>query len=157
MTKPRDPLSFSLAISDIVGNIGIAAAARAARRAVRTVRQWTESDKPSLPRLDRAIALDRAYLAAGGGYPPILTSYARQLEIDLAPLPACEQALAESIASVASETAEAVSASIRVTMAAATPAMRRKAISEAEQGMSAMSRMIGRLKYFRTGNRAGAH
>jgi len=154
MTKPRAPLSFSLAIRQIIELIGCPAAARATRRAVRTVLHWSESDRSSLPRLDRAIALDRAFLAAGGGYPPILASYARQLEIDMADLLACPTALTDAIALAARETGEAVSASIHVTLSGASAAAINLAIAETEEGMGSLTGLLARLKSFLPGNGA---
>jgi hypothetical protein len=154
MTKLRAPLSFSLAITTAVGLIGWDQAARLTRRSKRAVRYWSESDKASLPTLDQAIALDRDFLARGGGFAPILESYARQLDISLVDTLACREALADDIAQVSLESADAISSSIHVTLPGASPTEIYHAIKETEEASGAMNRLLTRLKSFLPGNGA---
>jgi len=155
MTKLRAPLSFSLAITTAVGLIGWELAAKITRRSKRAVRYWSESDKTSLPTLDQAIALDREFLAAGGGFAPILESYARQLDISLVNTLACRAALADDIAQATQESADAISSSIHVTLPGASPTEIYHAIKETEEASGAMNRLLTRLRSFLPGNGAG--
>lgn len=154
MTKIRAPLSFALAITTAVSVIGWDAAARITRRARRTVRHWSESDRNGTPTLDQAIALDRACMEAGGGFPPILESYARQLDVVLTPSMACRAALADDIAQVTQESADAISSSIQVIQSGASPTEIYHAIKETEEASGAMNRLLTRLKSFLPGNGA---
>lgn len=154
MTKVRDPLTFSLAITTITGLIGWKAAARVTRRAVRTVRHWSESDKRGLPTLDRAIALDRAFIEAGGGYAPILESYARQLDLAVVDGAVSRAAMAELVALASRETGEAIAHCIQALQPGASAAVIQRAIVETEEAAPLFPRLIGLLTSLLPGNRA---
>jgi hypothetical protein len=154
MTKLRDPLSFSLAITTAVGLIGWEAAARLTGRARRTVRHWSESDRKGTPTLDQAMAIDRAFLEKGGAYPPILQSYARQLNLVMLPMDACTAELAADIAAMSRETAEAIADALMVMQAGASPAVVDHAIAELEEASVSGLRLLARLRSFLPGNRA---
>lgn len=100
------------------------------------------------------MALDKAFMAAGGGFAPILESYARQLDISLVDTLACREALADEIAQATQETADAISSSIHVTLPGSTPTEIYHAIKETEEASGAMSRLLTRLKSFLPGNGA---
>lgn len=155
MTKLRAPLSFSLAITTVAGRIGWREAARISRRAVRTVRHWSESDRHGTPSLDLAIALDRAFIEAGGGYAPILESYARQLDVAMANTVGCRAALAEDIALASRESGDAIGHCIQALRPGATPAEIHRAIVETEEADAIFPRLIGRLKALLPGNGVG--
>lgn len=157
MTKPRAPLTFSLAITTVCGHIGWPAATRIARRKLRTVRYWSESEANGLPTLAQAIALDRAFIEAGGGFAPILESYARQLDLQLSSTMACRAALAEDIAQATLETADAISSSVRALQPDASPSQLHHAIKETEEADSAVQRLLGRLKSFVPGGAGQQH
>lgn len=148
----RAPLSFALAIRTVVELIGMKRAAHIAGRAVRTVQHWSDSDKKGLPTLRQAIAFDRAFLAAGGGYAPILESYARQLDVDLVDQAACRTALADDIALVSREAGDAIGHCIAALQPGASPAMIYRAIVETEEVDAALPRLLGRLKGLLPGN-----
>lgn len=154
MTKARAPMSFSLAITRIAGLIGWEEAARVTDRSERTVRLWSESDAGTLPTLDQAMALDRAYLAAGGGEAPILESYSRQLEVALSNALACKRTLSEDVAEAARESGEAIACSLRVAQPGATTSDVYLAIAETEEASGACTRLLARLKSFLPGNAA---
>jgi hypothetical protein len=151
MTKPRAPLTFSLAITTIAGRIGWKAAAAVSRRSMRAVRYWSESDQAPMPTLDQAIALDRAFIEAGGGCAPILESYARQLDIQLTRSMACRAALASEIALASLETADAISSSIHAMQADASPTIIHCAVKETEEASNALQRLLCRLRSFLPG------
>ncbi|HWJ69150.1 MAG TPA: hypothetical protein VNS79_03760 [Sphingobium sp.] len=145
-------MTFSLAITRIAGLIGWEEAARATDRSERTVRLWSEGDAGTLPSLDQAMALDRAYLAAGGGEALILESYARQIDVAMAAALACQRSLSDEIAETARESAEAIASSIRVTQPGATATAIYHAIAETEEASGACTRLLARLKSFLPGN-----
>ncbi|MGW8202614.1 hypothetical protein ACWGM0_08700 [Sphingomonas bisphenolicum] len=151
MTKVRAPLSFSLAITTVVGVVGWAKAGRITGRANRTLRHWSESDRRGTPTLDQAIALDRAFIESGGDYAPILESYARQLNVTLAASMACHAALGEDIAAVSRETADAIGASIKIIQPGASPNAVHRAIAETEEAGVRLTRLLGRLRSFLPG------
>lgn len=155
MTKVRAPLTFSLAITTAVGLIGWDIAAKITRRSKRAVRYWSESDKASLPTLDQAIALDRAFIAHGGGFAPILESYARQLNVALVGTHACRAGLAHDIARATQEAADAISSSVHVTLPEPSQAEIYHAIKETEEASGAMNRLLTRLKTFLPVNGVG--
>ncbi len=156
MTKTRAPLSFSLAITTVAGVIGWQTAARITRRSVRTIRHWSESDRHGAPTLDQAIALDRAYVAAGGAMAPILASYMLQMDVAAVDPVACRTALAEDIALLSRETGDAISHCIQALQPGSTPAEIYRAIAETQEADAVIPRLLGRLKALLPGNGAGA-
>lgn len=156
MTKNRAPLSFSLAITTVAGVIGWQTAARITRRSVRTIRHWSESDRHGAPTLDQAIALDRAYVAAGGAMAPILASYMLQMDVAAVDPVACRTALAEDIALLSRETGDAISHCIQALQPGSTPAEIYRAIAETQEADAVIPRLLGRLKALLPGNGAGA-
>lgn len=155
MTKLRAPLSFSLAVTTVAGLIGWQEAARITGRAVRTVRHWSESDRHGVPTLDQAIALDSAFIAKGGGFAPILESYARQLDVAMVDVVGCRVGLAEDIAMASRETGDAIGHCIQALQPGATPAQIQRAIVETEEADALFPRLIGRLKALLPGTGAG--
>lgn len=155
MTKPRDPVSFSMAVTTVAGLIGWEEAARVTGRKVRTVRHWSESDNGGTPTLQQATALDRAYIAAGGGYAPISESFARQMEVVMADQDACRIALANDVALFSRETGDALSHCIEAMQPGASPAVIYRAIAETEEADAVVPRLLGRLKALLPGNGAG--
>lgn len=154
MTKLRNPLCFSAPVKAILERIGLPAAKKATGRGSRMIGYWSESDSTALPNLDQALALDRAFMDAGGGYPPLLQHYARQLDIVMIPATACTQALAADIAAVSRETAEAIADALAVMQPGASPAAINHAIAEAKEASALYPPFIARLRSFLPGNRA---
>lgn len=154
MTKPRAPLTFARAITTVAGHLGWQETAKIAGRSDRTVRLWSESDQATTPTLAQAVALDRAFIQAGGGFAPILESYARQLDVQLAKSMACHAALAADIATATVETADAISSSIHAMQMDAAAARIHHAIAETEDASSALQRLLCRLKSFLPGHPA---
>ena len=155
MTKPRDPVSFSMAITTVAGLIGWKKAAEVTGRAERTVQYLSESDNHGTPTLHQAIALDRAYIAAGGGYAPISDSFARQIEVTMAEQDACRLALADDVALFSREAGDAVGRCIQALAPGASPALIQAAILETEEADAVVPRLLGRLKALLPGNGAG--
>jgi hypothetical protein len=144
-----------MAITTVAGLIGWDAAASVTGRAPRTVQHWSESENRGTPTLEQAIALDRAYIAAGGGYAPISDSFARQMEVVMADADACRVALAEDVALFARETGDAVGRCIQALAPGASPALIQAAILETEEADAIVPRLLGRLKALQPGNGVG--
>lgn len=154
MTKPRAPMTFALAITTVCGRIGWAEAARLVRRSTRRVRHWSDSDSAELPTLAQALALDAAYVQAGGDHAPILESYIRQLDVAMIDVVACRADLAQVIALASRETGDALGCCIQALQPGATPAEIYRAIAETEEADALFPRLIGRLKALLPGNGA---
>lgn len=69
--KRRDPGTFKSALTHIVSRLGAKRAADAVGRSQSLVRKWADPDETSLPNLEQAALLDRAYVEAELGEPPI--------------------------------------------------------------------------------------
>lgn len=155
MTKLRDPLSFAAAVIQVVDLIGAVEAARLTGVGTSTVRNWTDSDHSSLPRLGQALALDQAYVEAGGNSAPISESFQRQMDVFMAASAACRVALARDVAEFSRETGDAISHCIQALQPGSTPADIRDAIVETEQVDAILPRLIGRLKALQPRNLVG--
>lgn len=144
MTKFRPPLSIDAALSRIAGHLekGFDEMARIAKREVRTVRNWGDPDTPESIPVECAIALDLAYLAAGGTGAPIFEAYAHQLENAFAAQFADQQQLLRHAQIVAKETGEANAAIIGATQPSATEEDRRVAQTEIAQAIDALKASI---------------
>jgi len=60
--KIRGARSFEKAVQDIIDAIGDELAAQSVNRSTSLVRKWSDPDAPSLPTIEQALALDRAYV-----------------------------------------------------------------------------------------------
>lgn len=154
MTKPRVPISFGQAIARIAGVIGWDEAGLLCGRAGRTARLWSETDKTASPTLEQAIALDSAYLAAGGLGAPILECYALKVDVQLADSLACRIALTEDIGTLARESGEAISFALLAARPGSTPKDMHRALGEAEEAVSLHHRIMARIKGLLAGNGA---
>lgn len=144
MTKARAPLSIDAALARIAGHLpnGFPEMAAVAKREVRTVRNWSDPDTPESVPVECAIALDLAYIAAGGTGAPIFEAYAHQLEIAAATHFADQQQLLRHAQAVAKETGEANSAIIGAAQPSATEADRRAALTEIEEAIGVLKSAI---------------
>lgn len=137
MTKARNPSTFADAVTRIAGRIGWSAMADAVGKTERAVRNWSDPDMDRHPSIQDALALDAAYLAAGGGEPPIMAVY--QLQLDRAvQAPADSAALARATGNVATEVGQAVAALVQVTLPGASQADRVVAERELTEAIDAM-------------------
>lgn len=78
VVKPRHPVSWSGAVTRIMGALGLAAAASVGR-SDSLVRHWADPDGDREPNLTQAVALDAAYVLATGDAPPLLRVYEQLL------------------------------------------------------------------------------
>lgn len=144
MTKARAPLSIEAAIVRIAGvhDDGFTDLARIVGRERRTVSNWSDPDTPEQVPVDCAIALDLAYLAAGGTGTPIFEAYALKLELADAERFGDRHQLLRHAQDVARETGEANAAIIGAAHPAATDADRARALAEATEARQALDQVI---------------
>lgn len=144
MTKPRAPLTIDAALARIAGQLplGFDDMARVAGRQVRTVRNWGDPDTPEQVPVDCAIALDLAYIAAGGTGAPIFEAYALKLELADAAKFGDRHQLLRHAQDVARETGEANAAIIGAAHPAATKTDRARALAEATEAREALNQVI---------------
>ncbi|HMO74546.1 MAG TPA: hypothetical protein PKD99_02410 [Sphingopyxis sp.] len=144
MTKARAPLSIEAAIVRIAGifDDGFAGLARIAEREARTVRNWSDPDTPEEIPVGRAIALDLAYIEAGGAGAPIFEAYALQLELAEAEQFADRLELLRHAQSVVRETGDANAAIIGAAQPTAGDAERARALAEVAEAIEALRNAI---------------
>lgn len=153
MTKLRPPLSFELALTKIAGVIGWDASARIADTATSTVRAWSDQDVAAGVRLDAALKLDAAYLAAGGEAPaPMLQCYITRLEAETAEATACKIELARCAGEAAREGGEAVAAVIAAAQPGACDRTIARAELETEEAIRAHTKTLATLRAGRGGD-----
>jgi hypothetical protein len=148
MTKARAPLSIDAALARIAGHLpgGFTDMAQIAGRAVRTVRNWGDPDTAEQIPLDCAIALDVAYIAAGGDCAPLFETYSLKLELAHMQRFACNIELARHTADVIREGGEAHSALVRATLPGATDADRADALRECVEAFDILKRTLALLE-----------
>ena len=86
--KPRHPKHFSSAVTKIRNKLGEAECARLVGRSGSLIRKWADPDHASVPNLEQALELDRAYVSRGLGRPPLFDLYGKQIADALAGEPA---------------------------------------------------------------------
>lgn len=144
MTKLRAPLSIDAALARIAGHMPRAweQMADIAGRKVRTVRNWGDPDTPEQIPLDCAIALDLAFIEAGGAGAPLFEAYATKLELDELARHADRIELGRQTASVIRECGEAGGALVLASQPGATPAHRRDAMRECAEALDTLKRVL---------------
>lgn len=144
MTKARAPLSVDKALSRIAGYLpgGFDDMAEIVGRQARTVRNWSDPDTPESIPVECAIALDLAYVAAGGQDTPIFDAYAHKMKAAADARFADEFALLRHAQIVAKETGEANSAIIGAAQPSATEADRRAAQKEIDEAIASLKSAI---------------
>lgn len=144
MTKDRAPLSIDAALARIAGKLpeNYKDMARITGRMDRTVRNWGDPDTREQIPVDCAIALDLAYIAAGGTGAPIFEAYALKLELAEASRFGDRHQLLRHAQDVAKETGEANAAIIGAAHPGATKADRSRALAEANEARQALDKVI---------------
>lgn len=136
MTKRRVPASFQDAVATIGGFLTYPVAAEVVGKAERTVRNWSDPDTGALPTIEDSIRLDAAFVAAGGGDPPMLAAYAMRLERS-ALATADASAIAASMKLAAKEGGEALAALVDASQPGADRLTRQLAAREALEASEA--------------------
>lgn len=144
MTKARAPLSIDAGLARIAGHLpgGYTDMATIVGRAVRTVRNWGDPDTAEQIPLDCAIALDLAFIAAGGDCAPLFETYQLQLELAQMERFACNIALGKHAAKVIREGGEAHSALLLATLPGATENDRKNALRECSEAFDVLKRAL---------------
>lgn len=140
MTKRREPLTFHHALTSIAALIGWDRCAAICGVTERTVRYWSDPDCETEIRLLDAERLDRAYLAAGGGYAPFHRLYT--LRIELAERVEQQRCLTAMAGDTAKEAGEAVAAMIEAAGNLDCHATRRRAKAEAQEAIGKLQDSI---------------
>lgn len=129
----------------IMGRLTPAVAADACGCSERTVRAWSDPDLGRSPCFEDCVALDAAYLKAGGGEPPLITVYMARLERATA-APADSVELIRATQHVAKETGEAVAALVAASMPGAPArdrAVAEREVAEAVEALADAQRKLG--------------
>jgi len=145
MTKSREPTTFEDAILRIVDRIGWAAAADVVGKGERVVRNWSDPDMDRQPTIDEAMALDAAYLAAGGGEPPLMAVYSRRLD-RMVKAPSDTAVLVRASQTAAVEAGQAIAALMAASQPGASAgdlALADRETEEAIEALSAAHRHLG--------------
>jgi len=148
MTKRREPLTYENTLAEVAAVIGWDNCAAICRVSERAIRNWSEPDTQSGIRMIDAERLDRMYLGSGGDHAPFHRLFGLRLEIAAREASAID--IANAAASAAKETGEAVSALVLAARPDATPAMRRTARREAEEGIAALTEGLAALERHET-------
>jgi hypothetical protein len=136
MTKAREQMTPEHAITVIAALITWEGAAEAVGKTDRAVRHWSDPDVDRCPCLQDCIALDLAYLKAGGSEAPLLKVYMRRIEEAAqqpAPLSAALSAGSDAIRRAGEFGADIIAAA----QPGASPKLIAKVRGEAEEAASA--------------------
>lgn len=155
MTKLRQPTTFADATTRVADRIGFAACADIVGKGERVIRNWSDPDMDRCPTFDEALALDMAYLDAGGGDPPFFAVYAARLERRLSPA-ADSAEIARATGAMAKEAGEAIAASVAASMPGADQRMKVVAEKELDDAIDAMQGLKTKLGAGTPGLRAVA-
>lgn len=140
MTKARKPATIHDAIIRVIDRIGWDGAADAVGKDPKVVRNWSDEDTGRCPRLDEAIALDAAFLSAGGGEPPLLAVYQLLLARQSSPSPD-SVALARAVSETLRESGEAGAASVAAMSPDADVGTIAMAVRELDEGIDSSTRL----------------
>ena len=146
MTKLRAPLTFENALAGIASLIGWAAAAKIVGQKERTVRAWSDPDVAAGIRIDAALALDLAFIAAGGDGSPMHDCYALRLGADRTAVRACSDALRQQAVEVIRANADAEAALVEATAPDADPADFILAQREVEEAHTKLAGVLPHLR-----------
>lgn len=149
MTKLRAPLTHANAVTTIADLIGYCAAAQAVGlRSDRQIYYWADPDSDRCPNVAQAVALDAAYIAAGGAGAPMRDAHEAMLSAIAGEDIACQRALGEALAEASEEMGDALAAAVPLIQPGASPHQRSRALRETEQAFGAVGRMLRRVKSF---------
>jgi hypothetical protein len=152
VTVPRTPDTSADAVLQIAGRIGYDSAAQIVGRKAACIRDWTNEATTSCPSFVQAVALDAAYIAAGGENAPLHDAYAAQLRITVEDRTACARALSSEVATAARECGDLIAASLSVCQAGHSPNDVQRALLEADEAETAVAAIKRRLfSFLRTG------
>lgn len=142
MTKHRPPLSFDAAMARIAGHLpkGWADMASATGHSQGHLRNCGDSGKRERLSIEDALALDLAYMAAGGIGAPVHEAYTVQLHAAFAHRFATALELANLTAEVIKESGEAHASLVLASRPDATPRDRASSLKEVEEALVSLTR-----------------
>lgn len=158
MTKARIPDTFADAMTQVAGVLGWPECARIARRKERAIRKWSDPDTGTVPDLNIALALDRAFALAGGEGAPFRDAFSTQLDIQVERHNACRRQLAADAADFVREAGDLGSALIIAAQPGASQRDMHRVLVEAQQADGVLRRIKRRVPLFlrlATGARPG--
>ncbi len=145
MTKPRAPLSVEQALARIAGLIGYDSMSTVTGRCPGHIRAWGDPDRDDQIPLDKAIALDCAYISAGGDDAPLYAAYTHKLELAALERFACGIQLARHAADVIRECGEAGAALVLAAQPGACDKTRANAEREVTEALEKLKRALPML------------
>jgi hypothetical protein len=148
VTKLRTPHTWADAATRVAGLLGYAEAGRVVERAERTIYEWANPESDTRPTLEQMLALDAAYITAGGEGAPFLDAHAHQLELVVSSAAADCRELIDEAGEVARECGEAVAAALAVTAGNASPIVVHRALAQASEAGAAIGAVTRRLTSF---------
>jgi hypothetical protein len=148
MTIERDPDTFYAAVKTITDLIGCDGAGLAVGKSASLVEKWSRPDTNRSPNVHQALALDAAYMMAGGTCAPMHDMHDRLLRREVGEGVACRRELAASIAEANKEVGDALGAAVVLTQPDATFQQKQLAWRETEQALGAIGRLGRTLKKF---------
>lgn len=144
MTKLRQPVTFSDALTDIARMIGWDVCAQILGVSENWVRKLSDPDAEREISLQSARRLDAAYVRAGGEGAPFHDCYALQLELTAGLHSRCSADMIQAVGKAVKENGEAVSAALHA-VEHGTPGARREAVREVQESIQAMTALLARL------------
>ena len=148
MTLARQPLTFPNAVTKISLVLGFAGMAKIVGRGERLVRKWSHPQSTAHPTVAQGVALDAAYVGAGGDCAPISETYLHLLDREICERVASRLELTAAAAKAVKETGEAVAAVLAVTHPNAGAREVHFAEGQLEEAQSAMAVVGRRLTSF---------
>ncbi|MCH2486872.1 MAG: hypothetical protein MK010_03895 [Erythrobacter sp.] len=157
--KPRPPLSIHAAITRVVGQLpeDWDSAAEATGRKPHLLRKYSDPDRREELPVSDAIALDLAYIAAGGQGAPIFEAYAYKLELAELAQFADRIELHRKAIDVIREGGEAHAALVRACQPDATSTDRDNAVRECSEAFDELGRVLNVLSATNHRNSSTAH
>lgn len=146
MTLHRAPVTFERALATIAGELGWDGCADVLGKSESHVRKLGAPDTEREISLRDAMRLDQAWRRSGRQGAPLLECYALKMDIALPGASAPEPGhIAHGAGIAAKETGEAVAAAIEMAADLSNPKVRRRALKETEEGISALTRLLAQI------------
>lgn len=145
MTTAAERFTFAHAARLTIGLIGSVKAAALVGRSEETLTAWKHSTNPRWPRIDQALALDLAYIDAGGDGSPFLDTL--QALVDRArETEACLIKFAAECAALTKDHAEFVGVAFDVMLPGATQRDRHRCLVEVQEIIVRAGAVVRRIK-----------
>lgn len=147
MTTAAEPFTFAYAARLTIGLIGPAKAAALVGKSEETLTAWKHGTNPRWPRIDQALALDLAYIQAGGDGSPFLDSF-QALVDQTHGIEACLEKLSAASAALAKDYGECAAATFEVMLPNASLCAKKRALVEVLEVMARLGVLKRLIKSF---------